>query len=227
MRVLFAGALTGVMIVTIGCVIRTQHTIDAHIRVDIRHIQEQADAVLDYIEGRTESIPLDGDAAGDVSWRQRFLEVIHPVPEARASESLQETSPEVNRLAQRMRERHPELQALKNDGCAGEDNRGYAALRDCGALDTQEARQAAQELIDAENEDRQALYEEIARLNAERNVPRSQVERIFAQRRLERASSGEIFQLPPSGQAFDRFRNSARGQRLGDQCVPNAWVRIP
>lgn len=227
MRTVLAGGLALVMLATIGCVIRTQHTIDAHIRVDIRHIQEQADAVLDFIEGRRDTIPLENDGnPGPSSWLHRFMDTVSPVQVAHARD-LEETSPEARRIAESLRDRHSAIESLKNDGCLGEDNRGYVQLRDCDALDTPEKRAEAEELLGEENADREALYEEIARLNADRNVSKSQIERIFAQRRLERAPSGHVVQLPPQGDAFDKFKNTATGRRLGDEARPGNWVTLP
>ncbi len=47
-----------------------------------------------------------------------------------------------------------------------------------------------------------------------------------ALQRLERAKAGEYYQLPAPGGDFDKFKASARGQRLGAGCVPGAWITI-
>ncbi len=229
MRTTLTFTVIAAVTIILGCVLETRHTIDAYIRVDIRHIQEQADAVLDFVEGRTDTLPFEQPAPNNsgASWLNRTLEFISPFQTAHASENLREASPEVERLAREMRERHSELQALKRQGVIGENNRGYLEIRNIAALDTPEEREEAEELVSEENEDRRALYHEIARLNEDDNVSVGEVERIFAQRRLERAQSGEIFQLPPAGSDFDRFENSAAGRRLRDECQPNAWVEIP
>ena len=49
-KIVTFGALLALGI-ALGCVIRTEHRIDAHITLDIRHI-DQAENVLDYVEGR-------------------------------------------------------------------------------------------------------------------------------------------------------------------------------
>lgn len=227
MRTAIAFTLVAAAAIILGCVLETRHTIDAYIRVDIRHIQEQADAVLDFVEGRTDTLERPAAGNANTSWLNQAVQFLSPFQTAYARESLRETSPEVERLARQMRERYSDLQALKRQEVIGENNKGYVEFRDRGALETVEARQEAEELVNEENDDRRALYQEIARLNAEQNVSVGEVERIFAQRRLERASSGEIFQLPPPGRDFDRFANSAAGRRLRDDCQPNAWVEIP
>jgi hypothetical protein len=40
-----------------GCIIRTHHTIDAHITVDIRRVEQQVDNVLDFVTGETDTLP--------------------------------------------------------------------------------------------------------------------------------------------------------------------------
>lgn len=227
MRIALATSLTLMVFILLGCVLRTEHTIDAHIRVDVRHVRQQADAVLDFIEGRTDTLPME-EGAGDAgaSTLHRVLQALNPVYIAHASPSLREASPEVTRLAESMRERHSEIEALRAAGCVGEDNRGYLSFRGCDDLDEEEEREA-RELVNKENEDRRALYQEIARLNAEAGITAQQVERIFAERRLQRAQSGHFVQLPPAGPELEEFRNTAAGRRLGDQVQPSAWVELP
>jgi len=227
MRIALTTSLGLMVLILLGCVLRTEHTIDAHIRVDVRHVQEQADAVLDYVEGRTDTLP--GEESGEGTGRsslQRILQALNPIQVAHASESLRETSAEVTRLADSMRERHSDIEELKEDGCVGEDNRGYLSYFGCDDLEPEEEEEV-RELVEEENEDRQALYEEIARLNAEDGVTVQQVERIFAERRLQRAESGHHVQLPPAGPELEEFRNTAAGRRLDDEVQPNAWVELP
>lgn len=53
-----------------------------------------------------------------------------------------------------MRERLPQVDALKASGAIGEDNRGFLAVRDGGGN--------AAEIVAAENADRRVVYEAIA-----------------------------------------------------------------
>lgn len=225
MRTALAGLTAVSLIATLGCVIRTQHTIDAHVTLDIRYIKDQADDVLDFIEGERDVLP-DIGPARESSMVQRVWQAVTPIQVAHAQE-LKTTSPVVRELANRMRDRHPQIEALKNDGALGENNRGYVHLFDHDSLDTAEKRNNAQQLTAAENADRKALYREIAELNKEARVSVTQVERIYAQRRLERGRAGERFQLPPAGQDFDTFKASEMGRRLGDDARPDAWVTLP
>ncbi|MBI4558441.1 MAG: YdbL family protein [Candidatus Hydrogenedentes bacterium] len=218
-------AVVSIMFVVLGCVITTRHTIDAHIVVDIRHIEEQAEDVLDYIEGKTDGPPAAGaPAKGKSSLLERGLEFVTPIRTAYAAE-LKATSPRLTELAKSMKERFPKLEALEAKGCLGEDNRGYVDLRPCEGLEG-EAKNDAQKLVAAENADRKAFYKEIAEQNTDQNVTLTVVERIYAQKRLERAKPGDIFQLPPTGEDFDKFKTSALGKKLGAECQPDAWVTI-
>ena len=239
-KVLFAGLLAMTLVV-LGCVIRTESKIDAHITLDIRHISAQAENVLDFVEGKTDALPgVDPAAAapaaddkgkkanpGPTSWMRRALEGLSPMQVAYADQLKVTASPLVAEIAGKMRQRNPEITRLKQAGCVGESNRGYVEVRDCDETRDPAKRNAAQKTISEENKDRKALYNEIARLNSSQGVTVSTVEGIYAMERLHRADSGEAFQLPPAGPDFDGVKKSALGQKLGDKCVPDAWVVIP
>jgi uncharacterized protein len=228
MRKVIAGVMVAALLAVVGCVLETKHTIQAHITLDIRHIEQQADTVLDFIEGKKEELPVEQKTDGGQSRLQPAIDFLWPMPVVHADRELNAVSPLARQIAEKLRERNPEIAALKQQGCLGENNRGYVELRDCDALSDADKRNAAQKTLADENKDRKALYNEIARLNKDQgNVTVSMVEAVYAMRRLERADTGEIFQLPPEGKTFDDFKASALGQKLGDQCKPGAWVTIP
>lgn len=219
------------VLMTLGCVITTKHTIDAHITVDIRHIEKQADNILDYVEGKTNTLPGAESEAKDkkpekargTSMLRDVIEWMNPIRTAYAAE-LKQSSPAVAEIAKRLKERNPKIDALKDSGCAGESNRGVLELRPCDKLTDAAKKNEAQQLIAAENADRKALYKEVAELNRDQNVTVSAVERVFAQKRLERAQPGQVFQLPEPGDDFDAFKKSDVGKKLGAECKPGAWV---
>jgi len=199
--------------VILGCVV-IPDTFEAHIFVDIRHIEQQAASVLDYVSGQsdtiepvTEGAPDEQAEDGQSSFLQRAIELLDPVKVAYAQE-LKSTSPLVKQIADRMRERFDEVQALKKTGAVGENNRGFLEMIKPGNLSGDEAKNEAQRLIAADNEDRKALYAEVARLNRGENVSVSTVERVYAKERLDRAKSGEWVQLPPEGEWFDTATGS-------------------
>ena len=217
-----------------GCVITTKNTIDAHITVDIRHIEKQADNVLDYVEGKTDAIP-GGAAAGAkdkkadkpkaTSMLRRAAEGLNPMGTAYAAE-LKQSSPAITEIATKLKARYPQLEALKAGACAGETNRGLVELRPCDAMSDPAKKNEAQQLVAAENADRKALYKEVATLNQDQKLTVNTVERVYAQKRLERAQPGQIFQLPEAGSDFDAFKKSDVGKKLGAECAPGAWVTI-
>lgn len=221
-KVLTAAVLA---LVIVGCVVIPKE-MDIHVTLDIRHIQEQAADVLDFIEGASDALPVaEGEEA--TSWMRRTLDALDPMPTAHAAE-LDTVSPMVKEIATRMRSRNSEVSGLKKSGCAGENNRGYLDLRDCADLSDDAKKNDAQKIIADENKDRKALYKEIARLNSEdQDVNVGTVETVYAMEYLNRAKSGEAAQLPPAGKEFNEVKASSLGQRLGAGCQPGAWVTIP
>jgi len=219
------------VLLLVGCVLETKHTIEAHITLDIRHIEKQADDVLNYIEKKSDDLPSAAPAADSPepksSRLHRAFGWLNPFPAAYAEE-LVTLSPLAKEIAEKLRARNDAINTLKKTGCLGENNRGYVELRECDALKEAEKQNDAQKVLSEENKDRKALYKEIARLNKDQaNVTVSTVESVYAMQRLRRASAGEIFQLPPAGVDFDSIKASPLGQKLGAKCLPEAWITVP
>ncbi len=221
-KILTAAALAFAIV---GCVVIPKE-MDIHVTLDIRHIQEQASDVLNFIEGTSDSLPV-AETAGSNSMFQRAIDALDPMPKAYAAE-LNTVSPMVKEIATRMRDRNAAVDALKKSGCAGESNRGYLELRDCADLADDAKKNEAQKVIADDNKDRKALYKEIARLNSEdQDVNVGTIETVYAMEHLNRAKSGEAVQLPAGGKEFDEVKSSPLGQKLGGACQPGAWVVIP
>lgn len=209
----------------IGCVIIPSE-LNLNIDVTIRHIEEQADQFLDYVEGKSDVLPgLEAPEAESTSFLRRTVDFLSAIQVAYAAE-LNQSSPRVTQIAQKMKERYPDVQAVKATGAVGESNRGLLEMVKPERIESPEERNRAQRIIAADNEDRKALYKEIARINKDQNLNVGTVERVYAQERLQRAKTGDAFQLPPSGKDFDAFKASEAGKRLQDRCVPGAWVTI-
>jgi len=196
-------AITSLLVLSVGCVVRTEHTINAHITLDIRHIEQQADDLLDFIEGDTDTLP----QVEQKSMLHELVDLLRPVQVAYAAEIKNSSSPLTQELAQNMRARNSEVESYRGKGCFGENNRGYLELRECDALSDAAARNAAQKLMADENKDRKALYAEIARLNQDDGVSVSTVESIFHGQRLKRGKAGEAFQLPAAGEFYDAVKD--------------------
>jgi len=233
---LAAGIVLALLVAGFGCVIRTEHTIEAHITLDIRHIEDDAEEILKFIDGETNTLsgtvaaPTEeaGKKAGDGSSGrlERILNWLDPMPTAYAA-ALKEGSPLVKEIAVQLRKRNGAISALKAQGCMGENNRGYVELRDCDGLADSDKRNEAQKLLADENKDRKALHKEIARLNKDQEgLSVGTVERVYAAQRLKRGNPGDIFQLPPAGEYFDDFKDSEQGKALGSECLPEAWVSL-
>jgi uncharacterized protein YdbL (DUF1318 family) len=220
-RILTAFALTTLLVASVGCVVRTEHTINAHITLDIRHIEQQADDLLNFIEGDTNALPGEKQ-----SMLRRALDFLNPIQTAHAAELKSTSSPATQELAKSMRERNPQIDAYRAKGCFGENNRGYLELRDCDAVADAAARNDAQKLMAEENKDRKALYAEIAKLNQEQGVSVTTVESIFHNQRLKRGKPGEAFQLPAAGEFFDALKGTPQANSLGGEFQAGAWVTL-
>jgi len=215
------------LLVVLGCtVIRTEHKIEAHITLDIRHIEEQVDDIFDFVEGETDTLPPLEAAGPESSLRQR-LRWLDPCPVACAQEDMKNTSALVKEIATRLRERHARVQAVKDNGCFGENNRGYLELRDCEDLADADYKNRVQQLMAEENKDRKALFNELARLNHDSGATVSTMETVGAMSKLKRAGQGEWVQLPEPGKEFDEVKASSLGKKLGTECRAGAWVRMP
>ncbi len=216
------------VVAAVGCVITTRHTIDAHVTVDIRHIKEQAGDILDFIEGERDTIPdLEADENAEAqSLLNHCADFICLTRTVHAAE-LETSSSPAKQILERLRERYPKIEALKEAGALGENNRGYVELRGADKFEDAEQKNEAQRLIADENKDRKALHKKIVRLNAdEADVSMTAVEHIYAFERLKRAEPGDLFQLPEAGEYFEKFKKSKLGRKLGSDCKPGAWVEI-
>jgi uncharacterized protein YdbL (DUF1318 family) len=231
MRQITVACLTAAAVVAAGCVIRTQHTIDAHVTVDIRQVDAQAEDIVSYVTGETDALspeasrPAPETAPGPTGSLWRALDSLAPLQVAYAAE-LKESSPKVKELADKLRARNAEIQAYKARACLGENNRGYVELLPCDEFKDAAKKNEAQRIVAAENQDRKALYREIADLNKDQNVTLSVVERIFAAKWRAQARAGERVQLPPKGPEFDEFLKTPLAKKLGDEAKPDAWVTV-
>jgi len=206
-----------------GCVIRTEHRIEAHIVLDIRHVEQEVQNVFDYVEGKTDQKPAIQETAPKpaASLFHRALEFIDPIATAYAQEK---TSPELDAAIASMKARNPEIAAWKARGCLGENNRGYIDLCEGKDLSDPEKKNQVQKLLADENKDRKTFYKEYARL---KGITVSTMEAVGAKDKLKRAKSGETVQLPASGPDFDAFKASETGKKLGAACKPGEWVVLP
>lgn len=229
MKKIMIGLTAAAVLIAVGCALRTEHVIDARITIDIRHIEQQAESVLDFIEGEAEQLPAieAAETSAESSRIGPFLKALYPIRQAHASE-LKEDSPRIKEIAVQLRERFPRIEALKRQGIIGENDRGYVELRRSEALqEDTERKEEIQKLIQEENKDRRDLYTEIVRLNQDQEgLSLTVVERTYARKRLERARPGEYFRLPPAGRDFEEFRRTLRNKQVEGKVEPQEWIRI-
>ena len=171
---------------------------------DASELAVQAAAILDYIEGLTGA-----------------------PPECCLSAEGEDGPSELARSVEELRGLNPGIEVLKRIGCLGESKRGRLTLQEHESFSQPEAKNQAQKTLSAVNKLRKSLYKEIARRYRDRRLTISQVEDVYALEGLLRASPGAIVQIPGEGPGFDAFLASPAGKRLGQACVPEAWVSIP
>lgn len=224
MKRIAAACVIALLSTGFGCVIRTEHKIDLHITLDIRHVEEEVGGVFDYVEGSADALPdiTAPPAEKSTSWLHRAGDALFAMPVACAEETA--TSPLVREIADSMKKRYPDLAAKKADGCLGENNRGYVELRDCNAAKDPKKKNEIQQILTDENKDRKALYKEFARL---KKLDVETLEGVGAKDKLKRAKTGEWVQLPEVGKDFDELKASDTGKKLGNACQPGAWVEMP
>ncbi len=221
MKKTFHAFVVALAIMTIGCVV-IPDTFDANINITIRHVEEQAEDLLDFVEGESDSLELD--ASSDSSSLHRAFDAMKPTV-VYAAESSSNTSPRIKQIATSMKKRFPEVKAIKKTGAVGESNRGILELVKPELITDAEKKNVLQRILAAENKDRKALYQEVARVNKDMTV--GVVEKVYAAEYAERAGKGDLIQVPASGPEFDKFKATKIGKALGDQCKPNAWVKKP
>lgn len=200
-------------------------TMNLNIDVTIRHVQEQAEGVLNFVEGKTEQLGDMPVGEENQSYLRTIQNFFSPMQTAYAETNM--NSPRVKQIASKMRDRYSEVKAVKATGAVGESSRGLLELVDEGKISDADKKNEVQRVIAAENEDRKALYKEVARINSDSNMTVTQVENIYAKEYRDRADKGELIQLPSAGPEFDEVKASSLGKALGGNCQPGAWVEKP
>ena len=225
MKTIFHALVITTFAFTIGCVV-IPDTFDANINITIRHVEEQADAFFDLVEG--ESTTSDEGVSSDKSSSlQRAIDFISPVQVVYAAETNSKISPRMKQIAASTKKRKPQVEAIKKTGAVGESNRGMLELVKPELITDKEKKNELQRILAAENKDRKALYQEVARLNKDQKMTVGAVEKVFAAKQIERAKKGELIQIPAAGEAFEKFKVSKIGKALGAQCKAKAWVKRP
>jgi uncharacterized protein YdbL (DUF1318 family) len=208
----------------VGCVV-IPDTFEANINVTIRHIEEQADDFWDDVEEDADSSAKKADE-DSLSYLRRAIDFMSPIQVVYAAEGGG-TSPRLNQIKAKIKQRFGDVRAIKKTGAVGESNRGLLELHVPGKISDAEQKNEIQRIIAAENQDRKALYKEIARLNKDQNMTVATVEGVHAASLMKRAKPGDLVQLPKAGDNFDMFKATAIGKKIGRKAKPGAWVTVP
>jgi uncharacterized protein YdbL (DUF1318 family) len=102
--------------------------------------------------------------------------------------NLNISTPAINGLQSKMKQRHNSLRPYYESGAIGLTNEGLLAVRDVKAVPLKD-RNIVQGLVAAENKDRSALYAEIARANGHPEW-KADIQSTFAKRWINKASKG-------------------------------------
>jgi uncharacterized protein YdbL (DUF1318 family) len=109
-------------------------------------------------------------------------------PEALAEYEIKNMTPEIESAFGGRQARYARLQALKAEGSAGENNRGYVeALRPGGEVTA---------VVKDENADRRTIYQAIATQNQLGPQGLATVETVFAEVQRDKARPDDTIQLP-------------------------------
>ena len=198
--------------VAVGCVV-IPNTFEANINVTIGHIEEQANDFWDEVEG-IETEPEAVSEEKEVSYLNEMIGFISPIQTVHAQGT--ETSPRLEQIKAKIKQRYPNIQKIKKTGAVGESNRGMLELVKPEKIPN-----------DAENGDRKALYKEIARLNDDQNMSVTIVEEIHSAALRARANTGELIQIPKEGDEFEKFKDTTLGKKIGSSAKAEAWVAVP
>lgn len=240
MKLHHAGIAALTAILLLGCPIRTEHKvetthkIEAHIVIDVRKVQEQAEQIESEVraaEDVPKAEPDPGARTGAMVARpgrpyrvaapeRSFWSIFDLATSAHAAESDEDAA-----IARR-KERAPRVREALDRGCLGENNTGYLEIRPCDKLEDAEEKARLQVLAEDENRDRRAIYTAIARRQGLESDQADAVGAIYAGEIRKLLRSGQAFQIPTDDQLYEEFLESDLGRKL-DNPRPGAWIKVP
>ncbi len=143
-------------------------------------------------ERKADDVP-EGNPQG--SWQLRINPLDWIIPTARAQANIDISSPVINEIKQRMRQRYENhLKTWLDAGVVGFNNRGFVEVRSQGSLPLKE-RQLVKKVVADENRDRQALYRELAVANGHPEWE-EEIRRVFVKQWIAKARAGWFYQAP-------------------------------
>lgn len=235
-----AGAAALTVFLLFGCPIRTEHKvetthkIEAHIVIDVRKVQEEAEQIESEVRSEAEvpkAQPDPGARTGAMlappeepyrvaAPKRSFWSIFDVSTRAHAAE------PDDKAAIARRKDRAPQIREALDSGCLGENNKGYVELRPCDELEDAEEKARLQVLAEDENRDRRIIYAALAKRQGLDADQADAVGVIYAGEIRKLLTSGQAFQVPTDDKLYEEFLESELGRKLGKP-RPGVWVEAP
>ena len=168
--------------VSLGCYVKTEHKITAHITIDVRQVKDAASSIEDMVAGTSPS------SSSIRSFPLSFL-----ISDAHAqSTRLKYMTDEIKTAVERRRERNPRIEDLLSRGILGEDNKGLLAIR---SKSKDFSEDEVKDIVTEENADRMLIYRSIQEQNELPSEALPRIQSIFAEERHGRVKEEVWIQL--------------------------------
>lgn len=229
------------LLLLMGCPIRTEHKvetthkIEAHIVIDVRKIQEEAGTIESEVRGQGEVPKASPDPSmktGALLARpdrpyfvaappRTFWSIFDVSTRAQAAEEFDDRAAIARRKA-----RSSEVSTALDQGCFGENNRGYVELLPCEAVEEAADKARLQVLAADENLDRKIIYTALSLRQGLEADQADAIGQIYAGEIRKILSSGQNFQTPADEKLYEEFLASDLGRKF-DKPEPGVWLRVP
>lgn len=227
------GFITAAMAFPLACIrtehkIETTHKIEAHIVIDIRRIQAEAQSVESYVRDEDAAPSTRGPQSMIISESKirmvasRSLWSVFDL----ASSAAAQTPDEEQRAKDRRKERSKTIDETLTTTCVGENRMGYLELRPCDAAEEAAEKARLERLRDEENMDRKIIYAAVALREGLQAEQADLIGEIFAVEIRKKLKKGQSFQVPSRDDLYEEFLNSPLGKALGGP-KKEAWVVMP
>jgi len=157
-----------------------------------QEVDQTAKEIIEDIRGA--ALPEDDQdevekGSGDVGLGEQFLVGVAYAGEEEATAS----SPAIDSLKAKLKERSKVLAVYFDAGAVGEGNDGFVAIRDASAVSMKD-RAKLNGIVNEENADRRALYKEVAKALEVKDEDLPQVQKSFANQWRQSVRKGWWFQ---------------------------------
>ena len=170
----------------LGCYMKTEHKITAHITIDVRQMKEAASSIEDMVSG---SPPQKEPSRAKPNSRLWFS----PSEAYAQTTQLKYLTEEIKEAIERRKSRYPQIEELLDEGSIGENNQGLLEIRQKTQIFSDKE---LKNIVSEENNDRMFIYRSIQEQN---NLPKEalkDIQNTFAKERQGRVEEGGWIQLP-------------------------------